>query len=116
MKLHDPFGRMAKRHETRYQSLKGTLESAGIDTKEKAEQTIKQLDHRVRLGLLVVIPTLCLLAFFFQKAAPIVAMFGALIVVWLVQTTYHGKKYIARYIEEELSANSTEPALEDKQD
>lgn len=102
MKLNDPFGRMERRHQTGYEAMRKSLERAGITTPEAAREIIRQSQKRVMNILVVVLITLLLVILIFPKATPLVIFLAVLVAVWLFNSTVNGKRYIERYIDEEL--------------
>lgn len=101
MKLNDPFGRMARRREREYESLKQALQKAGMTDKQKAEELKTNLAKRSKTGLMVVIPVVVILALAFREYAIFVLAFGILAILWLTNTSRRGQEYISRYIAEE---------------
>ncbi|MBR9885671.1 MAG: hypothetical protein GYB21_19335 [Oceanospirillales bacterium] len=125
MKLNDPFGRMARRREREYQSLCESLKQAGLTDRAKAEELRDNLSKRTKQGLWFVLPIIVILALVLRTYAVYVLAFGALIVLWLTNTTQRGTEYLNRYIEEECTspaadqendATSEKPALPDQSD
>ncbi|WP_432698393.1 hypothetical protein ACQUQP_08635 [Marinobacterium sp. YM272] len=100
MKLNDPFGRMARRREREYESLKQALLKAGMTDEQKARELIENLAKRSKTGMMVLIPLVVILALLFREYAIFVLAFGALILLWLFNTTRRGQDYIGRYIED----------------
>lgn len=103
MKFNDPFGRMERRHQLGYESMRDSLRRGNIDTPEAAMELIKTSKQRA-LKLLGVGLLLFLVALIFMPNAMPLA-FGLLLflVVWVTTSTTNGKRYIQRYIDEELT-------------
>mgnify|MGYP000335803689 CR=1 FL=1 len=108
MSIHDPFGRLQKRQEREYQSLILTLKEAGIHTQSEAEQLIEKLGLRCQRGVLIVIAISLLITIVLPEFSVFTVSFGVLASVWLITFTKRSKRYIKRYITEEMD-NSSEP-------
>lgn len=100
MKLNDPFGRMSRRREREYASLRQSLLKAGFTDRNKAEALIQSLRQRSRIGLWVVIPLTLIASLVFREYAIFTLAFGALATLWLVNISRRGQEYINRYITE----------------
>lgn len=100
MKLNDPFGRMSRRREREYASLRQSLLKAGFTDRNKAEALIQSLRQRSRIGLWVVIPLTLVATLVFREYAIFTLAFGALAILWLVNISRRGQEYISRYITE----------------
>ena len=102
MKLSDPFGRLEARHQKGYESMRKALREAGVSEPEAAAELMKQAIRRavsvVTAGLLLLLPVSLL----WPKLAPLGLGLGLFLVVWVVTSTLNGRRYIKRYIEEEL--------------
>ncbi|GGB79076.1 hypothetical protein GCM10011352_00890 [Marinobacterium zhoushanense] len=109
MKLNDPFGRMARRREREYHSLCESLKKAGLTDRAKAEELRENLRKRTKKSLWFIMPAIVILALIFQTYAIYVLAFGALVVLWLTNTTQRGTEYLNRYIEEECGGDTTVP-------
>ena len=106
MKLNDPFGRLESRHQRGYESMKASLQQAGIDTPAAAETIMKQAWKRAAMvlggGLLI----MALVALLIPKALPLALGLGLFLLVWVVSSNINGQRYIRRYIEEDLGEGS----------
>lgn len=102
MKLNDPFGRIASREEKEYQSLRNTLEKSNVKTILDAEYVMERLQSRKTKVVYAVLGILLLLGFIFPKAFALIVFLAALAVLWVLKTTKNARRYIKRYIEEEL--------------
>lgn len=117
MKLNDPFGRMARRREREYESLKQALLKAGMTDEQKARDLMDNLAKRSKTGLMVIVPIVAVLALLFREYAVFILAFGALIILWLTNTSRRGQEYISRYIEEECQNTAhSEPDSEAETD
>ncbi|SEG29271.1 hypothetical protein [Marinobacterium lutimaris] len=101
MKLNDPFGRMARRREREYESLKQALLKANMTDAQKAADLRDNLAKRSKTGLMVVIPIIVIMALVFREYAIFALAFGVLAILWLTNTSRRGQEYINRYIAEE---------------
>lgn len=107
MKLNDPFGRLESRHQKGYESMRDTLRDNGIDTPEAAREAIKRFQRRalkyVGVGLAALLPMVLLL----PKAMPLTAILVLFLVAWVASSAYNGKRYIQRYIDEDLKQGTS---------
>jgi ferric-dicitrate binding protein FerR (iron transport regulator) len=101
MKLNDPFGRLESRHQKGYESMKASLQQAGIDTPQAARSVVKQAWRRSAQVVAVGIVVLLLLALAIPKALPLALGLGLFLLVWVVSATLNGQRYIKRYVEEQ---------------
>jgi len=108
MKLNDPFGRLERRHQVGYETVRDSLNRNNIDTVEGARTIIKDTKKRA-LKLVVTAIAAGLLTYLLLPKALLVA--GGVIVLavaWVIAWTINGERYINRYIEEELSGGRKE--------
>lgn len=112
MKLNDPFGRMARRREREYDSLRQSLLKAGLTDRQQAEALLETLKKRSKTGLWVVIPLTLVAALLLQEYAIFIGAFGLLATLWLTNTLRRGQEYISRYIQEECNKPADMPAAE----
>ncbi len=92
MKMNDPFGRLAARHQRGYESMRASLQQAGIVTVAAADAVVEQAWRR---GVMILLTALLILL-------PLSLGLGLFLLVWVVSSTLNGRRYIKRYIEEEL--------------
>ena len=110
MKLNDPFGRLERRHQGGYETVRDSLNRNNIDTVEGARTIIKDTKKRalkfvvaaIAAGLL----TYLLLPGLLIGVGAVVVLAGAWVITW----TINGERYVNRYIEEEITASRPEPA------
>ncbi len=103
MKLSDPFGRMERRHQAGYESMKKALIEGGITTRTGALATMKASRYQVIRVLFFSLVISVLLSLLFPSA---MLLFGALLIfisVLAITSYLNGKRYTYRYIEEELN-------------
>jgi len=102
MKLNDPFGRLERRHQIAYQAVRDSLQRSGVVTEEAAQQVIKATRQRAVL----VIGAAAVIALSAKLIIPgafmIVGAFCLLLSAWVMSWTINGKRYVTRYIEEDL--------------
>lgn len=102
MKLNDPFGRMAMRHQLGYESMRDTMRNSGIDTPNAAWEVIRQSKKNalkyIGTGIAVLLLVTCLL----PKAIPVTLSLALFLVAWVVNSTINGRRYVQRYIDEDL--------------
>ena len=102
MKLTDPFGRMERRHNAGYKSMRDALQRAGIDTPQAAREVVKQSKQRALKVLIVGLVLMLLLACLLPQTLPIAIAIALFLLVWIATSTVNGKRYIQRYIDEDL--------------
>lgn len=102
MKLNDPFGRMARRHQTGYESMRAVLQNAGITTPEAAREVIRKTRVRAVKFIAVCLVLFLLSAWLLPNALVVSVFFSVLIIVWVATWMVNGQRYINRYIEEDL--------------
>ena len=111
MNINDPFGRMGKQRQREYESLRESLQKAGISNRADAQALIENLKKRQRIGLLIVIPTTIALTLLFPEVLIVTVSAGALAGLWLVNTSRRGQMYVERYIAEELADHGDSEAF-----
>jgi hypothetical protein len=104
MKLNDPFGRLESRHQKGYESMKASLQQAGIETPEAANTVLKQAWRRGAQVLGVGLLLLAIVALLIPKTVPLALGLGLFLLVWVVSSNLNGQRYIRRYIAEDLGA------------
>ncbi len=103
MNMNDPFGRMETQRERDYESLCRSLQKAGLTNRADAQALVDKLGKRVKIGLLVIVPTTLALALLLPELRIVVLAAGALAGLWLVNATRRGQAYVERFMREELS-------------
>ena len=103
MKLNDPFGRMASRHQLGYESMRDTMQKSGVNTPAAAYEVINQSKKRALQYAITGIAVLLLLTVVLPKALPVTVSLGIFMVVWIATSTINGQRYIQRYIDEDLT-------------
>lgn len=102
MNLNDPFGRLERKHQRGYEMMRDVMRKGAVKTPYAAEEIIRQSKTRA-VKFLVIGLVLFLLAILLVPKAFMVAFCLLLfLVVWVVTSTINGKRYIERYINEEL--------------
>lgn len=102
MKLNDPFGRMERKHQAGYESMRTTLRNSGVNSPEAAREIISKSKDRIykAVGVAVLLGLLLMLAL--PKTMPVVVCLVVLVLVFCFNSLVNGKRYIERYIAEEL--------------
>ncbi len=98
----DPFGRMKAREERNYASLRDSLRDAGITSTAQAEALITSAQQKGNWSVAIGIMVSTLLTLLFPEGGLIFIIVGAVFVVWVLKMIINGRKYVRRYIEEEL--------------
>ena len=106
MKLNDPFGRMARRHQTGYESMRAILQNADITTPEAAREVMRNTRIRAVKFLAVCLLLLLIAAWLLPDSFIVAAFFGILVIAWVLTWTINGQRYIQRYIDEDLQGES----------
>lgn len=110
MKLNDPFGRMENRHKLGYESMRETMRNSGIDTPDKAWEAVKQSRRRALKYMTVGVAVLLLVTSVLPKLMPVTLSLAFFLVVWITSSAVNGRRYIHRYVDEELQS---EPGKQD---
>jgi hypothetical protein len=106
MRLNDPFGRMEKRHQAGYQSMRDGLRRGGINSPEAAMDLIRQTQKRALKAAGVSTLLFVLVALLQPGIAPAAFVVLLLVLVWIANSFVNGRRYIKRYIKEELENNN----------
>ena len=108
MKLNDPFGRMANRHQRGYKSMRDILRRNHITTPDAASEIIRQSKERAKLFICVALAAGVLVALLWPEGGPISLSLVIFFIVWIVTSAHNGQRYIRRYIDEELNMDKDE--------
>jgi len=108
MKLNDPFGRLEKRHQTNYEMMRDAMQKGSIDTVGAAQDVIKQSKNRSLKFLSVVLVVLLLILCLFPNLMPALVCLAFIVTLWTVNSMISGKRYVDRYIKEELHGRTKE--------
>ncbi|SHO49667.1 hypothetical protein [Desulfopila aestuarii] len=103
MKLNDPFGRMANRHQRGYESMRDTMHSCGIKTPDAAWEIIRQSKKRAKICIGLAIAVLVLVSLLWPEGAAVTLSLVLFFIVWVATSALNGQRYIRRYIDEELN-------------
>jgi hypothetical protein len=105
MKLNDPFGRMESRHKLGYESMRDTMRKSGVDTPKAAWEVIEHSKKRALNYIVIGIALLLMMTLLLPKTMPVTLSLGIFMVVWISNSALNGKRYIKRYIDEELDVS-----------
>lgn len=105
MNLNDPFGRVEQKKQSSYESLRRSLQEAGVDTRAAAESVLKEMLRRSAVITLLVVLVTATLVFFLPQFKATVLMLAFLVLFWLLVTTLNGYSLVRRYIREALSGD-----------
>ena len=108
MKLNDPFGRLEKRHQANYEMMRDAMQRGSIDTVEAAQDIIKQSKNRSLKFLSVALAVLLLILGLFPHFMPALVCLAVIVTIWTVKSMISGKRYVERYINEELQGRAKE--------
>lgn len=108
MKMNDPFGRMERKQQADYDDMVSSLRKNGINTPEKARELIRKSREKIFKTAGVAVVLAILLSVAFPKAFPVVVCFAALMLAMCFKSLVNGKKYVERYIDEELAESDDE--------
>lgn len=98
MKLNDPFGRVSKKNQRNYQSLRDRLRQEEIrDPAAIARFTTNMTGTAARLAMIIFGASMALAVFFPELLATLLTL-DALVLLWIavgyIQTRLHLKRYI----------------------
>jgi hypothetical protein len=102
MKFNDPFGRMEKRHNAGYQTMREGLLRGGIDSPQAARELITKSRKSGLKIFAVAFLIVLLVSAIFPKIFFTALFFLILFGIWLTISAVNGQRYIERYIREEL--------------
>ena len=106
MKLNDPFGRLEKKHQAAYQMMREAMQRGGIDSIQAAQDVIARSKNRTLKFLAVVLAVLLLALAVFPRFMIAIAFLALMIIAWAVNSMISGRRYVQRYIDEELRADA----------
>ncbi|MBF0265742.1 MAG: hypothetical protein HQL46_10755 [Gammaproteobacteria bacterium] len=106
MKFSDPFGRHHKKQESNYHSFRQSLMDAKIDNLEKTKKLVERTRKNMLISSLITIVIVFAAQMFFPKLAAIMYVFAGLFLLWLFTISLTSRRFIVRYIKEELQNNS----------
>ncbi|MFW2366395.1 MAG: hypothetical protein ACN4GW_08255 [Desulforhopalus sp.] len=102
MKLNDPFGRMERRHQEGYITMRDAMIRGGIDTPDAAKNLIEVAKKRA-ITFLSVGLVICLFVILVSPSAlPVALALCGFLAVWAITSARNSKRYIERFIKEEL--------------
>ncbi len=102
MKLNDPFGRLESRHQIGYESMRDTLRSSGVNTRQAALELIGRSKRRALKLISIIILLLLPIVWLLPKAMPVTVSLAIFLVAWVIISNINGRRYIQRYIDEDL--------------
>ncbi len=102
MKLNDPFGRLESRHQAGYESMRNVMLNTGIDTQQAALELVRQSKRRALKVIGMIILLLLPIVWLLPKAMPVTVSLAVFLVAWVVVSNISGRRYIQRYIDEDL--------------
>lgn len=109
MNFNDPFGRMARRHQAGYEAMRDALLRSGIETPEAAWEIFSQAKRRGLNFIGIGSAILLMVTVILPQALPITLGLGLLLIAWVISSTINGRRYIMRYINEDLQWQVPEP-------
>jgi len=102
MKLNDPFGRMERKHQRGYELMRDAMRKSGVNTPHAAQEIIKQSKTRAMKFLAIGVALFFLVILLVPKAMVVAFCMLLFLVLWVFTSMINGKRYIERYIDEEL--------------
>jgi len=102
MKISDPFGRMERRHQAGYEAMRDILRRGCVNTVESAEEIINQSRVRAIKTVGIGCVFFLLVGLLFPKFALGACAVAVLLAAWVISSTINGRRYIKRYIKEDL--------------
>lgn len=106
MKMNDPFGRVTQRQEGQYASLKETLIRTGVDNEETAKLCLKSMLVTAARFVSVIAVVSIVAIIFLPKMKPITLTVAGLALLWVVTSSLNGRRFVKRYMKEELGIKS----------
>ena len=102
MKLSDPFGRHHQKQESNYRSFCQSLKNANIDSRKKTQQLLASTRQRVLISALITVASVGATKLFFPMLTAMMLVFAGVILLWLLTTALHSRRFLMRYMEEEF--------------
>ena len=103
MNLNDPFGRVARREQQEYESLRDSLKESGVNSRSDADVILERIQARgIKIVTVIAIITL-LVMLLYPGALTVTLIFTGLALLWVFKMTKNARQHIQRYIEEEIS-------------
>jgi phosphatidylglycerophosphate synthase len=109
MNLNDPFGRLQRRDEAGYDSMRQNLQVAGIDSADGVRQVMANTRRNVLTFCAIVVLSALLLLGLLPKLAPVTLSLALLLLVVAGNALIKGQRYLKRYIDEELGNGKPKP-------
>ena len=104
MDLNDPFNRLSKQNQSEYLTFRDSLKKSDVDSQTKAEALMINIQKRAWIMGLLTLMVSALIILFFSDLKVVVMVFAALFILWLLTTTFKGRRLIRRYIQDEFSS------------
>ncbi len=82
--------------------MREALRQGGITTPEAAREVMRQAERRAVSLIAISVAVLLITSLLLPKMAPLALGLGLFLLVWVATSTLNGRRYIKRYIEEEL--------------
>lgn len=102
MSLNDPFGRIQQKQRHNYETLRSSLRSKGVNSRDAAEVVLKNVLKNALLMITMVVLVVLASALFFPDSIAIVIVFAVIALFWIATTALNGYRLVKRYIEQEL--------------
>jgi len=102
MNFNDPFGRVQRKQQRNYESLRLSLQKCNVTNRDDAQALVEKIRWRGIWGLAVIVPLFLVLALVLPQLRFLVLACGVLFVYWWRKTSTKSQEYIKRYIREEL--------------
>ena len=103
MNMNDPFGRVERKQQGNYDSLRRSLQEAGITTRSQAETVLQGMRKRAIVILLSVALITIAAVLFFPSASMLIIVLAVILLFWLLVTTLNGFSLVKRYMKDDLS-------------
>ena len=108
MNLNDPFGRVARREQQEYESLRDSLKESGVNSRSDADVILERIRARgTKIVTVIAIITL-LVALLYPGALTVSLIFAGLALLWVFKMTKNARQHIQRYIDEEISGSNSQ--------
>lgn len=105
MKMNDPFGRVTQKQEGQYASLRETLKRTGVDNEEAAKLCLKSMLLNAARLVAVIVVTTIVVVILLPNMKSITLTFAGLSLFWVVTSSLNGRRFVKRYMKEELGLN-----------
>jgi len=109
LKLNDPFGRVSKRNQRDYASLRDRFRQEGIRDAQGVKRIAENMTATAVRVVLLVLGISIAAALFFPQALAILVALNVLILLWGLSVYLKTRLHLKRYVREECDGTQEDP-------